>query len=72
MANFPKFLDNLKYLIDQGAIPQTNPGHLGDSVKQAINDLSDQDLATLVKLAKTANAHLFVHDQNNNVIAMGL
>jgi hypothetical protein len=72
MANLPDFQKNFQYLIDNDAIPQTNPGHLGDSVKQAINDLSQSELDTLVKIAKTANAHLFVHDSNNNVIAMGL
>ncbi|BCH22528.1 hypothetical protein MesoLjLc_22690 [Mesorhizobium sp. L-8-10] len=72
MANLPNFQSNLQFLIDQGAIPQTDPDHLGDSIKQAINDLTPSELETLVRLAKTAKAHLFVHDANNNVIAMGL
>jgi len=72
MVDIQKFQDNLKYLIDNHAIPETDPDHLGDSIKQAISDFNEQDLATLVKLAQTAKAHLFVHDMNNNVIAMGL
>jgi len=72
MAEYPNLADNLGFLIKEGAIPDTQPGHLGDDVKQAINDLTQQDMATLVKLSKTAKAHLFVHDKNNHVIAMGL
>jgi hypothetical protein len=72
MASYPNFLDNLQRLIDGGAIPPTPPGLIGDHVKQAINDLTEQDLATLIKLSETAKAHLFVHDKNNHVIAMGL
>jgi hypothetical protein len=72
MAEYPRFADNLRYLIDNGAIPKTEPGHVGQHVMQAINDLSDDELRTLVKLAKTANAHLFIHDKENHVIAMGL
>ena len=72
MPKYPKLADNLNYLIKKGAIPKTRQKHLGDDVKQAINDLSKDDMATLIKLTKTANAHLFVHDKDNHVIAMGL
>lgn len=73
MAKYPKLKENLNKLIKGGAIPKgTRTGHLGDDVKQAISDLSTEELGTLVKLSKTANAHLFMHDKDNHVIAMGL
>lgn len=69
---FPNFHKNFDYLIDNGAIPKTDADHLGHSVMQAINDLEGQELDTLVNLAKKAKAHLFVHDTDNKVVAMGL
>ncbi|MFD0917299.1 hypothetical protein ACFQ14_12860 [Pseudahrensia aquimaris] len=72
MAKDDNFSNNLKYLIENNAIPHTEEGHIGDHVKQAIGELSQQELETLVRLATTANAHLFVHDKKNNVVAMGL
>lgn len=72
MADYPNLEANLNYLIKNDAIPDTDPGHIGDHIKQAINDLSESEMATLVKLAKTAGAHLFMHDKDNHIIAMGL
>jgi len=72
MADYDNFSRNLEYLILNKAIPATDEGHIGEHVKQAISDLSQQELETLVRLATTANAHLFVHDKENKVVAMGL
>ncbi len=77
MANgskYPNFDDNLKALVDGEAIPHTDPGDMDDSVKQAISDLSPDEIETLKRIAKTTDSHLFVHDKNNKgrIIAMGL
>ena len=72
MAEYENLEANLTYLEENGAIPETDPGHLGDHVKKAIDELGPEEMAMLVKLANAANAHLFVHDKNNHVVAMGL
>ena len=71
-SQFPNFIDNLKKLIDGNAIPDTLPEHIGHKVIQAIDELTEDDIKTLIKIATTANAHLFVHDTKNKVVAMGL
>lgn len=74
MAETYENLDaNLQKLKDGDAIPQeTEVGHLSDHVKKAIDELNPSDIATLTRLATSANAHLFVHDKKNHVVAMGL
>ena len=66
------FEENYKYLVGNNAIPDIGARHLNDNIKQAINDLTKSEMETLVGLAKKTNSHLFLHDKDNHVIAMGL
>lgn len=71
-SNYPNLVDNLKKLESGGAIPETDIGHIGKHVCEAINALSDEEIKVLCDVAVKARGHLFVHDKNNNVVAMGL
>lgn len=72
MAGMDNFEENFNYLVRNNAIPGVGPHHLNDNIKQAINDLTKSEMETLVGLAKKTNSHLFLHDKDNHVIAMGL
>lgn len=72
MADHENLVANLRYLAEGNAIPETDPGHLGDHVKTAIDELTKEQMDMLIELANKAHAHLFVHDKNNHVVAMGL
>lgn len=71
-SSYSNFERNLKALEAGGAIPPTDPGHVGKHVCEAIDALTDEEIKVLCNIAKKANGHLFVHDKNNNVVAMGL
>jgi hypothetical protein len=72
-TQYPNFKANFDALKAGDAIPaDTDTDHIGEHVIKAIDELSDQDIKTLVRLSQTAKAHLFIHDKNNHVIAMGL
>ena len=71
-SNYPNFINNLKALESGGAIPPTDPGHVGKHVCEAIDALKPEEIKVLCDIAVKAQGHLFVHDKNNNVVAMGL
>lgn len=72
MATSDNFSRNFAHLIKNNAIPDIGEHHLNDNVKGAISDLSMDEMDTLIGLAKKTNSHLFLHDKDNHVIAMGL
>ena len=72
MATPDNFEENYNRLVKEDAIPPTKEHHLSDHIKQTIADLSDDEMTTLIGLAKKTKSHLFLHDKDNHVIAMGL
>lgn len=72
MADTSNFAANYAHLVAHDAIPDIGHHHLSESVKEAISGLSADHLATLVDLAAKTKSHLFLHDKDNHVIAMGL
>jgi len=72
MADYPNLEANLEALHNGNAIPSTDAGRIGDHVKQAINDLTSDQIQMLINLANKAGVHLFMHDKENHIIAMGL
>lgn len=73
MADTSNFADNFKTLKDLNAIPHdVSESHISQSVKEAISGFSKSELTFLADLAKKTKSHLFLHDNQNHVIAMGL
>lgn len=55
------------------AIPvDTRPELLPEHIKETISGLSAEQIQMLNDLADSTKSHIFLHDHNNNVVAMGL
>lgn len=53
--------NNLDELKKRNVVPKSlAPEHLNDFTKQAINDLTPDDLSTLEKIANTTQSHIYV------------
>jgi hypothetical protein len=74
MATYENFDDNFAALLGETkAIPPgTRPELLPEHIKAAIDGLTPEHIEMLNKLAEQTKSHIFLHDHNNNVIAMGL
>ncbi len=72
MASQNQFAANFDALKKGGALPEIDPDHISDHVKQAINDLTAQQLADLIDLSKKTKSHLFLKDHATGMIVQGL
>ena len=69
MANFQTNFSRLK---KDGAIPDIDESVLSPSVRQVIDNLTDDEVNVLIKISKGANAHLALHNKDHRFIVAGL
>lgn len=73
MANQDKFAANFDALKQGKALlPDIDPDHVTESLKQAISDLEDHEVQTLIELCKKTKSHLFLKDHVTGAIVQGL
>ena len=72
MVDQDKFAANLNTLKQGNAIPDVDSDHISEHVKEAISNLKDHEIDTLVELCKKTKSHLFLKDHATGMIVQGL
>ena len=68
MGNFVANFDRLK---KAGAIPDTPEDLLPARVRQAIEDMTDEEVDLLIKIAEKTDAFIFIHSKGNIGVMVG-